>query len=266
MRQSLAGVLALDPLLPLAWRAATDAGRFLRDERPSNLAIDTKSTPTDVVSEMDRNAEAAIVRAILATRPDDGLLGEEGAERAGTTGIRWVIDPLDGTANYLLGLPEWAVSIGVEIESQTRLGVIDIPMQDESFVAVAGHGSWRVSQGIAERLAIRKTDDLRQALVSTGFSYDAETRRNQVAALAHVIGEIRDIRCSGAATLDFCSLARGRTDAYFLRGLQPWDLSAGALIAQEAGAVVSGVNGQPWTTMVVAAAPAIVASLVALLP
>jgi myo-inositol-1(or 4)-monophosphatase len=215
---------------------------------------------------MDRFAESMIVETILTARPDDGLLGEEGAERPGTTGVRWVIDPLDGTVNYLLGLPDWAVSIGVEVDGVARVGVIDIPLLGETFVAVAGHGAWLVTRGQAKRLTIRRAVVLSDALISTGFGYDAEIRRRQVAVLAGLIGEIRDVRCSGAATLDFCWLARGWTDGYYLRGLKPWDLAAGALIAQEAGAVVAGVHGSPWTTMVVAGAPNVVDSLVALLP
>jgi myo-inositol-1(or 4)-monophosphatase len=266
MHRSLADLLDLDPLIPLAWRAATSAGRFLRDERPATLAIDTKTTPTDVVSDMDRSAEALIVEQILKARPRDGLLGEEGAERPSSTGIRWIIDPLDGTVNYLLGLPEWAVSIGVEEDGKTRLGVIDIPMHDETFIAIAGQGAWRVHRGGADRLAIRHVSELSQALISTGFGYDAAIRRQQTAVLESLIGEIRDIRCSGAATLDFCSLARGWTDGYFLRDLKPWDLSAGALIAEEAGALVTGIGGEPWTAMVVAGSPSIVDSLLRLLP
>lgn len=262
IRRSLADLLELDPLLPLAWRAATTAGRYLRDERPSVLHVDTKTTPTDVVSDMDRQAEIAIVETILRSRPDDGVLGEEGAERSGSTGLRWVIDPLDGTVNYLLGLPEWGVSIGVEADGSARLGVIDIPMHDETFVAVAGEGAWRVHRGVGDRLSIRTVSDLSHALISTGFSYDADTRREQALVLSSLIGDVRDMRCSGAATVDFCHLARGWTDGYYLRDLKEWDIAAGALIAQEAGAVVTGIGGRPLTQMLVAGAPAIAESLI----
>jgi myo-inositol-1(or 4)-monophosphatase len=212
---ALAGLLRLDSLLPLAWRAATTAGAFLRDERPTTLHIDTKSTPTDVVSDMDRFAEASIVTEILRERPHDGVLGEEGSERQGTSGVRWVIDPIDGTVNYLLGLREWAVSVGVEVEGIARLGVIDFPMLEETFLAVAGHGAWRVHRGRATRLEIRRVSDLSEALVSTGFGYDGAIREEQAAVLAGLIHQIRDIRCSGAATVDFCWLARGWIDGYF---------------------------------------------------
>ena len=261
----LADLLATHPLLPMAWRAATTAGRFLRDERPASLAIDTKSTPTDVVSEMDRSAESAIVAEILARRPGDGILGEEGAERAGTSGVRWIIDPLDGTVNYLLGLPMWAVSIGVEIDGTSTLGVVDAPMFDETFVAVAGEGAWCVRHGVAERLAVHGLTDLGGAMVATGFSYDSTTRQEQATAIVDLISQVRDIRRLGAATLDFCWVARGWIDAYYERGLKPWDFAAGSLIAQEAGAVVTGLGDDGWERFVLAATPGIVDSLLGIL-
>lgn len=259
--RSLAQLLAMHPLLPLAWRVATTTGRFLRDERPSSLAVDTKSTPTDPVSEMDRRAEAAIVAEVAHARPDDGFLGEEGAARPGSSGVRWIIDPLDGTVNYLLGLPQWAVSVGVESDGVAMIGVVDAPMLDETYVAVAGHGAWCVHHGVAERLEVRRVAHLGEALVSTGFSYDAEVRVQQVAVLADIIGQVRDIRRLGSAALDFCWVARGWVDAYFERDVKPWDMAAGALIAQEAGAVVTGVEGDDWTRLVLAGSPAVVESL-----
>lgn len=264
--RSLADVLADHPLLPLAWRAAVRAGGFLRDERPQGLEVDTKSTPTDVVTVMDRTAEALIRDDILTARPDDAILGEEGGARAGSSGVRWIIDPLDGTVNYLLGLPLWGVSIGVEIDGVPTVGVVDTPMFDETFVAVRGAGAWLVRHGVAERLGVRQTSDLSAALVTTGFGYDADVRIAQAGLLTELIGEVRDIRRLGAATIDFCWLARGWVDAYYEEGLKAWDLAAGVLIAQEAGAIVEGIGDPVGTEYVLASSPGIVGALANMLP
>jgi myo-inositol-1(or 4)-monophosphatase len=259
--RSLADLLGDHPLLPLAWRAATRAGGFLRDERPHALTVDTKSTPTDVVTEMDRTAEALIRDDILGARPDDAILGEEGGERLGHSGVRWTIDPLDGTVNYLLGLPIWGVSIGVEVDGEPTLGVVHAPTFDESFVAVRGAGAWRVQHGVAERMAVRQTSDLSASMVTTGFGYDADVRIAQARVVTDLIGEVRDIRRLGAATLDFCWLARGWVDAYYEQGLKAWDVAAGILIAQEAGATVVGTGDPFGTDYILACSPGIAAEL-----
>jgi myo-inositol-1(or 4)-monophosphatase len=261
----LADVLALHDLLPLAWRAAAAAGAFLRDERPTSLRVDTKSTPTDVVTVMDRTAESIISDGLLRTRPDDGLLGEEGGERLGASGVRWIVDPLDGTVNYLFGLPMWGVSIAAEVDGAVEVGVVATPVFDETYVAVRGAGAWLVTAGTAQRLSGSTCADLSGALVATGFGYAAEVRRRQSEVVTGLITQIRDVRRTGSAVIDFCWLARGRIDAYFEKGLNAWDYSAGALIAQEAGVIVTGLHDEDFAPFVVAAAPAIAPGLRAIL-
>ncbi len=263
--RTLADLLTDHPLLPLAWRAAAIAGPFLRDERPDDLHVDTKSTPTDAVTAMDRDAEAMIAAMLLADRPTDGLLGEEGGERAGTSGVRWVVDPLDGTVNYLFRLPMWGVSIAAEVDGQVEVGVVATPAFDEAYVAVRGRGAWLVTGDRAERLTGSGCRDLSAALVTTGFGYDAEVRRRQSDVVSGLITQIRDVRRMGAAVVDFCWLARGRVDAYYERGLNAWDYAAGALIAQESGAVVTGLRGDDYSSFVVAVAPGIAEPLRSLL-
>ena len=259
--RTLADLLTLHDLLPLAWRAAAMAGPFLRDERPDDLMVDTKSTPTDAVTAMDRDAETMIAATLLRDRPDDGLLGEEGGERVGTSGVRWIVDPLDGTVNYLFRLPMWGVSIGAEIDGIVEVGVVATPAFGEAYVAVRGHGAWLITGDRAERLTGSSCRELSAALVTTGFGYDAQKRRRQSEVVSGLITQIRDVRRMGAAVIDFCWLARGRVDAYYEHGLNAWDVAAGALIAAESGAVVTGLTDDDFSTFVVAAAPAIAAPL-----
>lgn len=254
-------LMALHPLVPLAWDAAVRAGAFLRDERPDDLLVDTKSTSTDVVSAMDRDAEAMILADLLGARPDDGLLGEEGGERPGTSGVRWVVDPLDGTVNYLHRIPMWGVSIAAEEAGVAQVGVIHLPVFEETFVAVRGRGAWLVDAQGTQQLGGSACDSLPSAIVATGFGYSADRRRRQMEVMSGLITEIADIRRMGAAVFDFTSLARGRVDAYFEAGLNPWDLAAGALIAQEAGATVVGLHDDDASGFFVAAAPGIVDDL-----
>lgn len=259
--RALADVLTLHPLLPMAWRAAWSAGRFLRDERPTRLTVDTKSSPTDAVTVMDRTAEAMILADLLGARPDDGLLGEEGGERLGTSGVRWVVDPLDGTVNYLFELPMWGVSIAAEEHGLVTVGVVVAPDFHEGYIAVRGEGSWRVSGSSAQRLQVSRCTDLSSALVITGFGYDAAVRKAQAEVVTGLITGIRDVRRLGSAVVDFCWLARGRVDAYYEKGLNAWDYSAGALIAQEAGAVVTALHGDDISEFFLASAPGIADAL-----
>lgn len=259
--RSLDELLTLHELLPAAWQAGERAGAFLRDERPDDLVIDTKSTESDVVSAMDRDAEAMIIADLLGPRPADGLLGEEGGERVGTSGVRWVVDPLDGTVNYLHRLPMWGVSIAAEVGGRTQVGVVHVPAFGEGYLAVRGEGAWLVREGRGERLAGSDCPTLGAAIVATGFGYAAERRRRQAQVVAGLIGDVSDVRRIGAAVLDFCWLARGRLDAYFECGLNAWDYAAGALIAQEAGLVVSALRDDDLSRFVLAAAPAIAADL-----
>jgi myo-inositol-1(or 4)-monophosphatase len=259
--RDLADILTLHPLLPLAWRASVLAGRYLRDERPALLQVDTKSSPTDSVSEMDRTAERMILEVLLGARPTDGLLGEEGGERFGTSGVRWIVDPLDGTVNYLFRLPMWGVSIAAEENNVVNVGVVATPEFDEAYVGVRGAGAWLVRGSRAERLSVSDCTELAEALVTTGFGYDADRRRSQADVVTGLIPEIRDVRRLGAAVVDFCWVARGRLDAYFEDGLNAWDYAAGALIASEAGAIVSGLRSDDLSSFVLAATPGIADTL-----
>ena len=255
----------LNELVTLARTAAAQAAAFLLNERPEQLKIETKSTPTDVVSAMDRGAEHIIVQCILDARPDDGLLGEEGAERSGTTGVRWVIDPLDGTVNYLYRLPHWGVAIGIESDGLAVAGVVNVPRLGLEYVGVAGAGAFCVEAGVRRTLSASSVRSLGQALVGTGFNYDASVRERQARGIAEVIPIVRDIRRLGAGAVDLCLVADGMIDAYFEFGLHPWDLCAGSVIANEAGAVLCGVHGAPaGPQMVIASAPGIADELVAL--
>ena len=225
-----------DELLALAVELAEEAGALLLDglQRARSL-VETKSTGTDMVTEIDRASEQLIASALRSRRPDDGLLGEEGAASAGSSGLRWVIDPLDGTTNYLYGLPAFCVSIAVEdAPGESLVGAVRDPVHRETFTAVRGEGAW--CNGVP--LAVTGPVSLDLCLVGTGFSYDASNRRRQAEEVLQVIPHVRDIRRAGAAALDLCWVASGRLDCYFERGLQQWDWAAGSLIASEAGAQV----------------------------
>ena len=247
-------------LLALAQVAARRAGELLRDGRPADLAVAaTKSSPIDVVTEMDIAAEKLITDLISERRPDDGFLGEEGASTEGTSGIRWVIDPLDGTVNYLYGLPTWAVSIAAEQDGETVVGVVAAPMRGETYHAVRGGGARATGAWEGEReLACRPAPPLDQALVSTGFNYVTEVRTHQAEVAQKLIPLLRDIRRSGSAAVDLCDLAAGRLDGYYERGLHPWDLAAGDLIAREAGALTGGRPGErPAHALTIAGTPGV---------
>ena len=245
-----------DELLAIAIDAAVAAGRLLvsRDGRVEVAA--TKSSPTDVVTEMDRRAEELIRARILAARPGDAILGEEGGQ-TGDAPVRWVIDPLDGTVNYLYGLPGWGVSIAAEVSGVIVAGVVNVPRPGEMFGATLGGGAW-LDSGSGDRVSLRCGPGvpLGQALVATGFGYQAARRKIQGEVVAALLPLIRDIRRAGVASADLCSVAAGRVDGYYERGLNYWDYAAGALIATEAGAVVGGLDGAPpGTSMTVAAGP-----------
>ncbi|GGU56853.1 inositol monophosphatase family protein [Streptomyces lavendofoliae] len=253
----------LSELLDLALEAGRRAGALLRDGRPADLGVAaTKSSPIDVVTEMDIAAEKLITDFLAEHRPDDGLLGEEGAAAEGVSGVRWVVDPLDGTVNYLYGLPTWAVSIAAERDGETLVGVVEVPMRGETFRAVLGGGAFLGDRPIR----CRPAPPLDQALVSTGFNYVAEVRAHQADVAQRLIPRLRDIRRGGSAATDLCDVAAGRLDGYYERGLSPWDLAAGALIAREAGALTGGRPGTPPTgELAVAAPPGVFEPLQALL-
>lgn len=239
--------LAAD-LAELALGIAQEAGALLLARRGDARAVATKSSAHDLVTQMDRESEALVRARITAARPDDVVLGEEGGSvGAAGSGVRWIVDPLDGTVNYFYGLPAWAVSIGVEIDGVIRAGAVVAPALGEQYVGAEGAGSWAVEPAGRVRLAVSEVAELADALVSTGFGYLRERRVRQGDIVAALVGEVRDIRRVGAAAIDLCWVARGRLDAHYERGLADWDRAAGGLIAREAGATVAGLGGRPDT-------------------
>ena len=238
-------------LLELAKRVGREAGELLQ-KRPTTFEVSTKSTAMDVVTQMDSQSETHIVSEILKARPDDGIIGEEGSERTSKSGITWVIDPLDGTVNYLYGLPGWNVSIAAKDSEGVVVGVVVAPTINSTWYASRGGGAFLNEQPITCNDGV----ELNRALIATGFAYDLDARPAQLAQLSELLNRIRDIRRNGAAAVDLCHVAMGALDGYFEKGLQEWDLAAGGLIASEAGAKVTTVAG---TT--IAAGPSLHATL-----
>jgi myo-inositol-1(or 4)-monophosphatase len=258
-------------LLELACRVAVAAGRLLIGSGGRPKVVATKSSPTDVVTDADHAAEALIRDLIGDARPGDRILGEEGGETGSGSGVRWIVDPLDGTVNYLYGLPDWAVSVAAEVDGTVVAGAVFVPRRDELFSAGLGGGAW-LSSGALDwrgedtappvRLACNADVPLDRALVATGFGYEATRRLVQGEVLAGVLPRVRDIRRGGSAAVDLCSVASGGVDAYYERGVNLWDIAAGALIASEAGARVTGLHGRPASpSMTLAAAPPLLAEL-----
>ena len=256
-------------LLELALDIAREAGRMIATAREGTVTVaERKSSVTDVVTQVDRDAEALIRERIRAARPDDAFFGEESGGDAGTSGLTWVVDPIDGTVNFLYGIPHYAVSIAV-VEGPAdpatwveRVGVVHNPATGETFTATRGGGAF-----LGERaLRIPTPPPLAEALIATGFAYDAGIRAEQGAAVAAMLPRVRDIRRLGTASLDLCNLAAGRVDAYAERTLNPWDHAAGGLIVAEAGGVVVGRRGAaPSREFLLAAHPDFIAPLEALL-
>ena len=222
-------------LLALAEHASRAAGTLLLDAAAGDrTSVRSKSSRTDMVTEMDRASEELVARTILDERPDDAFLAEEGTSGTGTTDVRWVVDPLDGTTNYLYGFPAWSVSVAAEVDGEAVVGVVHDPTQGHTFTAVRGEGA----RCNGRPLRVEGPDELATALVATGFSYDAEARKRQAAQLTTILPAVRDIRRKGAASLDLCWVALGLVDLYYEWGLQHWDWAAGSLVAAEAGATV----------------------------
>jgi len=263
-----------EPLLreleDLAVSAAGAAGRFIVDDRPGGMGVlDTKSSVNDIVTVMDQESEMLLRRILLGARPDDGVLGEEDGASAGTSGITWVIDPIDGTVNYLYGIPAYCVSVAAVIgdagtpgQWQPVAGAICNPLTGETFHSRLGGGASVLVAGEDTAIRVNTVDVLLQSLVATGFGYVPEVRARQGEVLRAMLPDIRDIRRAGSAALDLCAVACGRVDAYYEAGLNPWDLAAGWIIAAEAGALVTGLYGTPpGEAAVVAAGPGVHASL-----
>ncbi|WP_221478541.1 inositol monophosphatase family protein [Paractinoplanes abujensis] len=251
-------------MLELAVGVARDAAATARRMRAEAIGdVETKSTATDVVTAADKAVERQVVEALRAARPGDGVLGEEygsseGEEQRSTGAVRWILDPIDGTVNYLYGLPQYAVSLAAEVGGTVVAGVVVNAATGDEWTATLGGGAWRGGR----RLRCSAPAGLGQALVGTGFSYDARRRAHQGQVVAGLITRVRDIRRFGAAALDLCAVAEGMLDGYYEKGLNPWDWAAGGLVATEAGAVVSGLNGAaPGLDLLVTAGPGIFAEL-----
>jgi len=256
MKQS-SQIELIDELLALAEGIAQRAGELLSD-RPENFDINQKSSARDFATHMDHASEKLIVSAILAARPDDGIIGEEGANRESKSGITWVIDPIDGTVNYFYNLPGWNISIAAKDAEGVLIGVVYAPTLNSLWHASRGGGAFLNDRPIH----VSTADALEDSLIATGFSYDLAERVRQGEQIASLIPRVRDIRRNGAAAVDLCHVASGAVDGYFETGLKEWDLAAGGLIAREAGALVTGRQGAPaGEAMVIAAGAALHALL-----
>lgn len=254
-------------LVGLARRVALAAGELLvasngtAERRVLARGATRKSSRTDLATDADRASEALVRSAILAERPNDAILGEEEGETSGGSGLTWIVDPLDGTTNFVYGFPAWAVSIAVADEDGVVAGVVVDPLRGETFEATRGGGAFMNG----ERLAVADPPGLAEALVGTGFAYSADRRRLQAALLPEVLPAVRDIRRAGAAALDLCWVAAGRLDAYYEAGLNPWDLAAGLLVATEAGARHAELEGLTDVTTLVVAPEGLLGPLTGLL-
>lgn len=244
----------------LAIAIAQEAGGYLAAHAGDHLSISTKSSPTDTVTNVDRAAEALIVRLITETRPHDGILGEEGTSRPGTTGVRWIVDPLDGTVNYVYGIGAYAASIGVEVNGELAAGAVYDAARGHLYEGVRGGGARRDG----EPLTCSSATDLALSLVGTGFGYAEDVRTRQGAIVARLLPQVRDIRRMGSAALDLCAVASGQLDAYYERGINPWDRAAGLVIAAEAGARFCVVaDPETGRELTVASAPGVFDALFA---
>jgi myo-inositol-1(or 4)-monophosphatase len=261
--------VSLQELRDLATRLAREAGDFALEMRREGVYVaGSKSSAVDIVTKADQATEQLIRERLAALRPDDGLLGEEGSSVVGTSGLTWVVDPIDGTVNYLYDIPAWGVSIAV-VEGDpdpstwtTLAGAVANPSSGEIFSGALGGGA----DVNGRALSVSSVTDLGMSLVATGFAYSAEVRAHQGIMMHTILPRVRDIRRAGACSLDLCALAAGRVDAYFEQTLSPWDHAAGALIAREAGAIITGFPGEKESRgLLVAGAPGIHAELLSLI-
>lgn len=262
----------LDELAQVCERVAREGGALVRDGRPDQVEVaSTKSSPQDVVTAMDLACERLVHERLVAARPTDAILGEEGGLRPGTSGITWLVDPIDGTVNYLYGLPDYAVMVAAVATGDgdpdpatwtVLAGAVHAPAGGRTYTAALGRGAYLDGS----RLTLAEPPPLELCLVGTGFGYRREARVSQGRVIREVLPRVRDIRRRGSAGLDLCAVASRRLDLYFERGLQPWDLAAGSLVAAEAGARVCGLRGRAaGEVMTVAGHPDRVGELVNLL-
>ena len=229
-------------LLALARSVAHEAADLIRGSRAGAEVVQTKSSPVDVVTAVDRAAESFIFERLMQARPEDGFVGEEGSSSESTSGVTWIVDPIDGTVNFLYGIPYYSVSMGASLHDCVVAGVVVNVETRECFEATLGGGATCDGRPLGVREVVSRS----QQLVLTGFGYQAELRASQAAAVAVMLPRVRDIRRLGSAALDLCSIGAGRADAYVEEGLNPWDMAAGGLVATEAGARLetrSGVGG-----------------------
>jgi myo-inositol-1(or 4)-monophosphatase len=240
----------IEELVELGLRVAREAGELVRTRREAGVRVAaTKSSITDVVTEADRASEALVLERILAARPDDGILGEEGSDTVGSSGVRWIVDPIDGTVNYFLGLPQYAVSIGVEVDGVVQAGIVVNAATGDEYTAVRDAGALRNGRPIK----VRQATPLARSVISTGFHYQPEIRARQARSVAELVVRVADIRRFGSCALDLCAVAAGQSDGYVEEGPMPWDHAAGGLIAEEAGAVFEVLEGSSGRDLVVAA-------------
>jgi myo-inositol-1(or 4)-monophosphatase len=254
--------MQVDPkeLLDIAQRVVRHAA-IVHHSTPRNaLGVDTKQSSTDLVTSVDRRTEELLVAAIRDARPDDGILGEEGSNTAGTSGVQWIIDPLDGTTNFVYGYPAHSVAIGIEFDDRPVAGVVYDTYHERLYSALAGIGAWCDDTAVA----VTSQSDLSLALVGTGFLPLREVRAHQGAILQRLLPHIRDIRRSGCPSLDLCAVASGAMDAYYEYGLGRWDIAGGAVIAGAAGATIIEMEST-WLPgpLLVAANPRLVQEFVA---
>ena len=251
-------------LLGVAVRIARAAGALLLERFQSGEQHDvtSKSTPTDLVSEADVEAERTIRELLAQLRPNDGFLGEESGGEVGSSGLRWVVDPLDGTVNFLFGIPQWCVSVAVQDEHGSLVGAIYDPPRGELFTAIRGETPTLEGPLGMRTLISPLRDDLATAMVATGLAYDARVRAAQAQVLARLIPRVRDIRRFGSAALDLAWTAAGRFDAYFERTVKPWDIAAGTLVCECGGLQIVELDERqdlPWGILV--GAPALCRAL-----
>lgn len=245
-------VVSPSELLDIARTIALEAGELIARRRTEGVVVaDTKSSSIDVVTFADRECEEFVKSRLAQLRPEDGFYGEEGGDSTGTSGLTWIVDPIDGTVNYLYGIPQFAVSIAVVEGSpdpgtwKQLAGVVFNPLSDDLYFASLGGGAFRTHAGTTEKLAVNQEKELAHTLLATGFAYSSELRALQAETLTRILPAVRDIRRAGAASLDLCAVAAGQLDAYYERDTKPWDHAAGSLVLREAGGVVGGLNGAP---------------------
>lgn len=250
----------LSELERLAVESAQEAAQLVR-RRPADFGVEVKSSRTDVVTVVDAASERLLVERIHARRPQDGFYGEEGVDAHATSQLTWVLDPIDGTVNFLYDYPLYAVSVAV-VEGDPRVpgawrpvagAVADVPA-GTVYHARSGGGAYLLHNGHDEKLAVTRSADLGTSLIATGFGYDAEKRGRQARVLMHVLPQIRDIRRGGSAALDLCHVAQGRLDGYYEMGINPWDMAAGWLVLTEAGGLAAGAHSAPPSSDCVIAA------------